>query len=199
MPVAASIVAWGVAVCAGLGALATYAGRPGAAGVSPARWPEASRVARLPGRPALVVGLHPGCPCSRATVEELDRLIVRTRGRASVHALVFRPRDVAAGWEQTDLSRRVAAIPGVTVVRDDDGVEAARFGVATSGHVVAYDAGGRLGFSGGITPARGHEGWNAGAARAAAVLAGDDAGPAATAPVFGCALREASAPAGGTS
>jgi hypothetical protein len=50
----------------------------------------------------------------------------------------------------------------VTVVRDDDGREARRFGVEASGETLLYDADGSLLFSGGITAARGHAGDNAG-------------------------------------
>ena len=54
------------------------------------------------------------------------------------------------------------ADPSVTVVRDDDGREAQRFGAATSGQTFLYDSRGALEFSGGITSARGHAGDNAG-------------------------------------
>ena len=35
---------------------------------------------------------------------------------------------------------RATALPNVTVLRDDDGVEARRFGVETSGQTLLYDA-----------------------------------------------------------
>jgi len=72
---------------------------------------------------------------------------------------------------------------------DVDGVEARRFGVATSGSTLLYDAAGNLLFLGGITGARGHSGDNAGMS---AVLAGIRTGcadPDQT-PVFGCSLLD---------
>jgi hypothetical protein len=189
--VAACIVVWFAVVCAGLAALANHAHRPGTAGDPPGRWPASSRLEPVAGRATLVVGLHPGCPCSRATLEELDRLMARTDGRATVHALVFKPSTFGDDWEKTDIWRRAAAIPGVTVVRDDDGIEAARFGATTSGHVVVYDADGRLAFSGGITSARGHAGDSVGSDSIAVLLAGNGGSQIShRTAVFGCALED---------
>ena len=67
-------------------------------------------------------------------------------------------------------------------------VEAARFGVATSGHTLVYDAPGRLLFSGGLTAARGREGEAKSARRIAALLTTGKADRDVS-PVFGCALR----------
>jgi hypothetical protein len=73
------------------------------------------------------------------------------------------------------------------VLDDADGAESRRFGAAASGHVVAYDAAGRLRFHGGVTASRGHEGDNAGADALVAILRGGK--PAITsAPTFGCAI-----------
>ncbi|HTN03085.1 MAG TPA: hypothetical protein VL132_14455, partial [Planctomycetaceae bacterium] len=51
------------------------------------RWPADSQLPRVPGRPMVVVFLHPRCPCSRATLEELSRLMTRIADRASVLAV----------------------------------------------------------------------------------------------------------------
>jgi hypothetical protein len=71
---------------------------------------------------------------------------------------------------------------------DPGGVEAARFGAKTSGHVVAYDEQGTLAFAGGITPARGHVGDNMGRRSLERVLAGSTAVDA-TRVVLGCSLE----------
>jgi hypothetical protein len=113
--------------------------------------------------------------------------MARLQGRVTAHVLVVRPPDAPDGWEQTDLWRSAADIPGVDVVRDDDGAEMGRFGALTSGQVVLYDPSGRLLFAGGITASRGHEGGNAGRDAIVALVTGTDAAPRAT-PVFGCAL-----------
>lgn len=191
VPLAAVVAAWLLAVCGGLAFLASHANRPGAVGVVPSTWPAGSRLERATDRATLVVGLHPGCPCSRATVEELDRLMARGHERVTVHALVLKPSGFAERWEETDVWRALAAIPGVRLHRDVDGVESDRFGAATSGQVALYDADGRLAFSGGITASRGHVGDNAGAEAIGALL---DGAPRVAAlrqtPVFGCALHD---------
>jgi hypothetical protein len=174
----------------GLTMLASYANQPGQPASPPARWPESSRLERTPGQATLVMLLHPGCPCSRASVEELDRLMARCHGLVAVHLLFFKPRDFAEGWEKTDLWQRAAAIPGVHLWPDDDGVEAARFGAATSGQAIVYDANDALRFSGGITPSRGHSGDNPGRDAVVALLTASPGRSPDHTPVFGCSLRD---------
>jgi hypothetical protein len=130
---------------------------------------------------------HPHCPCTRASLGELARLMAQAQGRVTAYVLFVKPSDFPDGWEKTDLLTSASAIPGVTVVRDDEGVEAGRFRAATSGQTMLYDAGGKLLFSGGITSARGHEGDNAGRAAIVSLLTTDEAGQGGT-PVFGCPL-----------
>ena len=50
--------------------------------------------------------------------------MVRSRGLVATRVLFLKPSDVSEDWEKTDLWRSAAAIPGVQVMRDDDGVEA---------------------------------------------------------------------------
>jgi hypothetical protein len=98
-----------------------------------------------------------------------------------------KPEGFANGWVQTDLWRTAASIPGVTLVRDDDGREARRFGTATSGQTLLYDGDGALRFSGGITGSRAHAGDNAGRQSLVALLSGEQPDRVAT-NVFGCPL-----------
>ena len=178
---------WLVATASGMALVWDYEYSPGDPATAPARWPAASRLERSPDRATLVLMAHPHCPCTRASVRELEHVMARLQGRVTAHVLVVRPRDAPDGWEQTDLWRSAADIPGVDVVRDDDGAEMGRFGALTSGQVVLYDPAGRLLFAGGITASRGHEGGNAGRDAIVALVTGTDAAPRAT-PVFGCAL-----------
>jgi hypothetical protein len=87
----------------------------------------------------------------------------------------------------TELWNTASRLPGATVLRDDEGIEARRFGAMTSGQTLLYDGGGRLVFSGGITGARGHAGENAGRNAVIALLNGRPAGQDETW-VFGCSL-----------
>ena len=73
------------------------------------------------------------------------------------------------------------------MIRDDNGVEAARFGAVTSGQTVLYDEDGALLFTGGITGARGHSGDNAGRASVVALFE-SRTGRTSWTSVFGCGL-----------
>jgi hypothetical protein len=180
-------VLWLFLISTGIGVLWNYESTPGVAAAAPDRWPADSRIRRAPDHPTLVMLAHPHCPCTRASIGELARLMTQAQGRVTAYVLFVKPPDFAAGWEQTDLLTSAAAIPGVTVVRDDDGVEARRFRAATSGQTVLYDAAGQLLFSGGITSARGHAGDNAGRTAIVSLLTTDEAAQRET-PVFGCPI-----------
>ena len=140
-------VVWLLSVAGGMTLLWRYSTAPGIAAVPPEEWPPESRIRPSPDRATLILMTHPRCPCTRASVEELDRLMARLEGRLAAHVLFVTPTDAPDGWEQTDLWRRAAAIPGVDVVRDGDGAEARRFNAPTSGQVMVYDAAGHLRFS----------------------------------------------------
>ena len=183
-------IVWGLVVGAGLMRLWAYADTPGKAAAAPERWPQASRLSRDPQRPTLVLFAHPQCACSRATVNELARLMAHEQGRVTVHVLFYEPEGADAAWEHTDLWRSASAIPGVRVATDTSGREAAAFDASVSGQTLLYDQNGRLAFSGGITFARGHEGDNAGLSAVSTLLAGGRPATDRTA-VFGCSMHEA--------
>jgi hypothetical protein len=176
-----------VSVAVGMSVLWAYASHPGPGAHPPRHWPEGSRIARSPDRATLLMLVHPRCPCSRASVGELAALMTPLHGRLSAHVLFLQPAGLPDDWTQTDLWESAAAIPGVEMVQDHDGVEARRFGAVTSGQVILYDAGGELLFSGGVTPARGHSGDSTGRDAILALLI-DGASEASETSVFGCSL-----------
>jgi hypothetical protein len=122
-------------------------------------------------------------------VTELARLMARDGELMEARVEVVRPTEVPPDWDDTQLVARAVGIPGATVSRDEGGVEAARFGVVASGHVVVYDRNGQRLFSGGITSSRGHEGESFGTRRIHSLLTTGTA-DRADAPVFGCALAD---------
>jgi hypothetical protein len=87
----------------------------------------------------------------------------------------------------TKLTSAARRLPEATLVVDSGGVEAERFGVATSGTVLWFDAQGRVLYAGGLTMARGHEGRTTGSDQLANLMRGDSH-PAQGIPVFGCQL-----------
>jgi hypothetical protein len=184
---ASATVIWLCAVFAGTTALMRYKNAAGAQIEPAAQWPTASAVPRARGHATLVLAAHPHCPCTRASVTELDRLLMRAGGRLQAVVLFVKPRGAPEGWEKGDLWTRVAAMPAAKPMLDVDGVEAHRFRALTSGQTVVYDDDGNLLFSGGITAARGHEGDSVGRGLILAALDGARL-EHARAPVFGCAL-----------
>ena len=172
----------------GLRTFLIYDTTPGGVGAVPRAWP-ASRIERGSDRATLVMLAHPRCPCTRASVGELAQIMARVQGKVVAYVLFVKPSKSSPDWEDTDLQRSAAAIPGVTVLSDVDGVEARRFGAETSGHTLLFDADGSLLFSGGITGSRGHAGDNAGKS-AIVSLVNNQAAARTDTFVFGCALAE---------
>ena len=178
---------WLLSVGACLTLLWQYGATPGEAVDPPLEWPTDAALVRDPDKATLLVFMHPRCPCSRATLGELERLLARATGRVSPIVVFLKPGQVETGWERTDLWRRAESIPEVAVVSDSGGVERQRFRAQTSGVALLYDRDGVLQFRGGITSSRGHEGDNAGRRAILAILSGETALANRT-EVFGCSL-----------
>ena len=177
---------WGIAVLAGFAWLQLYAATPQTQGRAPLNWP-ASSVPRSGNGSTLLVFIHPYCPCSRATLEELAAIMSRCHGRLEALVLFVIPASERAAWERHEYWRAASAIPGVRAMLDRDGVEASKFGARTSGQTILFDQAGARRFAGGITASRGHAGDNEGQN---AVVAWVNAGRAETSatPTFGCTL-----------
>jgi hypothetical protein len=178
---------WAAAMARGIQWLAAYEFEPGHQADAPARWPNESRVSPDAGKFNLLIFMHSRCPCSTATLGELVKIVAHAGDRLSVHVLFVRPPGVDDEWVRTSLFDTARAIPHVIAEMDPDGIEAHRFGAATSGQTALYDPRGTLVFSGGITSSRGHEGDNIGASAVLAAI-DDAATPLIRTPVFGCSL-----------
>ncbi len=186
--------AWGVPVGCGIILLGLHDATPGVIGKTPRTWPADTRIPLDRTLPTLIVFAHPKCPCLAASLEELDRIAAKTHGELRIIVMLYRPRSSADSWTRTAHRRRAAAIPGVDVRIDPDGIEARRFGAATSGHVALFNRNGSRLYFGGITASRGHSGDNPGCD--AVVKAALDGGIAETfQPVFGCPIYDESATA----
>jgi hypothetical protein len=178
---------WLFAACAGGWGLLNYENTPTGAAETPLQWPPESRITRQQDRPTLLMFAHPHCPCTRASIGELNRLLTLCRSPLAMHVLFIQPKGVAPDWTETSLRKSVEAIPGVEVQLDPDGAEAHRFGAESSGYLVLYSPEGKLLFSGGITAARGHAGDNAGENAVVALLNGQNTELKRT-DVFGCSF-----------
>lgn len=174
--------------------LLRFEARPGDVGAAPAVWPASSRLERAAEGPTLVLVGHPRCPCTRASLAELERILEQNRDDAlRAYVLFVVPTEEDGAWTRSPLVQSAESIRGARVLLDPGGREAQRFGVETSGHVLVYDAGGKLQFSGGITVARGHEGDGDGR-RAVLALATKGTSAIHDASVYGCALGADAAP-----
>lgn len=180
-------IAWMLTIAVGLSLLWNYENAPGSTAVPPSYWPSDSSIHLATDRATLIMLAHPHCPCTRASIGEMSRLMAQAQGRVTGYILFVKPAGFSDDWEKTDLWQSAASIPGVNVVVDDDGVEVRRFHAVTSGQAVLYDAEGHLLFSGGITGSRGHSGDNAGRSAIVSLLNTGEAERAETF-VFGCSL-----------
>jgi hypothetical protein len=176
---------WVLAVGFGLLKLQNYSTAPSPAAAPPENWPGSSALVKDHNRLTVVMLAHPQCPCTRASLGELAIAAAQAAGRLDIHIVFL---ESPAFELESDLWRSARAIPGANVIADPDGVEIRKFGVNASGHTLAYDAAGRLVFSGGVVSARGHAGANRGR-EAIVELAHHGRSSVTTAPVFGCALQ----------
>jgi len=183
-----AIVLWLAAVAGATILMTGYSNTPGREGLVPTSWPKGSRIPLDSQRPTLVMFAHPHCPCTRASLAELERLAAEVPGKFSIQVIFLKPVDTAADWEKTELWRKASSIPDVAIYTDVAGREARRFHAETSGETLLYDPAGSLRFQGGITFSRGHEGDNPGRS-ALRELKGHST--QVKTPVFGCALFEA--------
>lgn len=183
---AALAAAWIGGLSLGFRALETYENTPGSTGVVPESWPQTSAIKHATDRPTLVLFAHPLCPCTRATLGELAEIMAAAEGKLSAFVVFLKPDDTGADWDDTELQRTAASIPGVTILSDRAGTEAKRFGAQTSGYTLLFAADGHRLFAGGITASRGHAGANIGQDAIIALANKRDA-PHQTR-VFGCSF-----------
>jgi hypothetical protein len=165
---------------------------PGSAAIARSYWPADSSLVRSPDEATAIFFMHPMCPCTRASLTELERAWshrneATTNGAVQLIVVATVPKSATQDWLTSDTVERSKNLSGATFVVDVEGREAERFGVTTSGTLMWFDAAGRRLYLGGLTASRGHEGANLGSDCFRQLLAGH-AGREAVLPVFGCRL-----------
>lgn len=155
-------------------------------------WASDSSLLLAGDRPTLLLFIHPRCPCTRATIRELQRTLRDPRIAGShepkVIVVASSPADEANEWSATETVRRASALPRAEFYQDIGGKEASRFGAVTSGDVRLFQQDGELLFAGGVTASRGHEGDSVGNVRLYQLLSQPAQSPQPSTPVFGCQL-----------
>jgi hypothetical protein len=187
-PWVCALAGWGAISAIGFMVLEAYATSPGARGRSLGDWPQSCGIPIDGRKPTLLIFLHPLCPCSSASIDELREIVARLGDRVRLHAVVLRT-DTLQRQGTGVIERSLAEVRGMRIWHDNGGALARRFGVLTSGHVLLYDSSGRLTFSGGITPTRGHRGNDSGESALRAAILGDPSDRSSI-PVIGCPLFE---------
>jgi hypothetical protein len=177
---------WITTIALAFDAIRRFESTPGMAASAPRAWPASTTVSRTPGAWSLVMLVHPHCSCSRASVQELGAIVEKAPRDVQTTVLVYRPREMAAGWERTGVYDAATRVRRARVLIDDDGVEARAFGGFTSGQTFLYGDRGRLRFAGGVTSLRGHAGLNRG--RVDVIRIANQRGGDGSHPVFGCAI-----------
>jgi len=185
----AALLAWAVVVACGLAWTTTHAGETGAIAAAAARWPADSTLTRDANVPTLLFFAHPHCPCTRASLHELEWILARSHGNVRALIVFALPKGAGAGWGQTDIHDLAASLHDATLVDDLGALETHRFSVGLSGTVAVYAPSGELLYSGGITESRGHEGANAGRDAVLRTLSSRDGAPGLLGRVFGCPLE----------
>jgi hypothetical protein len=189
-----AVLVWSAAVVSGYLWITNY----GFATYQPAdhltqsNWPLDSRLMLAAERPTLVLFLHPKCPCTRATIRELDRILtghgLTSQRLPKFIAVASLPVAAPEDWHHTDTIMYALQLPNSSIVWDINGIESSRFGAVTSGTVMVYLPNGKRVFAGGVTASRGHEGDNTGSDLVLAALTEDDHVAKASTPAFGCRL-----------
>jgi hypothetical protein len=186
MALIAAGVAWVGTIAMAFDAIRRFETTPGLPASAPRAWPAATTVPRTPGNWSLVMLVHPHCSCSRASVQELAEIVEKAPRDVQTTVLVYRPREMAAGWERTNVYDAATRVRGARVLIDQDGAAAGSFGGFTSGQTFLYDGDGRLRFAGGVTSLRGHAGLNRG--RVDVIRIASQRSGNGSHPVFGCAI-----------
>lgn len=169
-----------------------YSKQPGPEGKITVTWPQNSTLYRNPENSTLVMTVHAGCSCSRASIEELAKIMKKAGSSLTAHVLML---PTGNGNEQenevkkTYVWKRGLETRGVSMHIDKEAKETKNFGALVSGTVMLFSKSGNLVFHGGITPQRGHQGDNFGEDFIVKFLEKKFlADQAHKSPVFGCHL-----------
>lgn len=137
----------------GVAALSSYSSKPGLDSEAEVKWPQESKLSTKK-EFRLVMFIHPGCPCSKASLEELSKV----QGPNIETTIVILEDPMFKDMLQNNpLVKKAKSLKHANVVVDHMGHEAKLFGAKTSGATFLYQNS-NLVFSGGVTVSRGHVG-----------------------------------------
>jgi len=140
------------------GVLVVYSQTPGEAGAASLVLGDTQSLDLDATRPTLVMFVHPRCPCTKASLEQLARLQRQWPDRFASRVVYTIPAGMSANWHHAVLWEQASALGDCRRIEDRGGAITRMAGAATSGTVGFYKPDGQLIFWGGLTPARGHAG-----------------------------------------
>ncbi|MFK7817562.1 MAG: hypothetical protein AB8G99_02490 [Planctomycetaceae bacterium] len=184
-----AIALWLVAALTGMALLTLCSATPGSPANTPSQWPSETGFQPSSEQASIVVFLHPHCACSVASVRQLERALPHIAQPVSLRLFFYCPGGEADIWVRANVWDAASHLPGADRVIDRDGKTARQFGATTSGHICVFSSDGRLVFSGGITPGRGHEGDNPASDALVSAANGILSEPFIS-PAFGCPFFE---------
>ena len=169
-----------------------YSNRPGESGDVPERILKLNELenALSPSAPTLLLFLHPHCPCTKATIKNLDSVLNTSPDTVNFYAVAFCPLDETEQWVQSPIMNTLIEDLDAKVIIDHGSEISSAFGIKCSGHILLYSDRGELQFDGGITSSRGHEGYCLPQNDLQKILSNDAEQPVHW-PVFGCPLVRA--------
>lgn len=158
--IAVACTLWASLLGLGLYFLMNYETTPGKPGIPPKDFPRDTKLKLSSDKDTLVMFVHPQCPCTKASLEQLAPLSLKNN--LEIKIVHFKPSIKPDGWSEKWQLGDWTKNPSVQIIEDIDGAEARRFNAKTSGQTYLFEPDGKLVFAGGITPARGVAGDNKG-------------------------------------
>lgn len=182
---------WTLAIFVGGYAMISYEVTPGLSAAPTDKFPASSKVRLSKTKCTLIMLAHPLCPCTEASITELEKIMSRHGSKLEAYILFLAPSSPPPEWNANSATRRKAesarGIRGIRIIEDIDGSEAKIFSAKTSGECLLYNTDGDLLFNGGLTAARGTTGDNENTRSLVSILESQPA-TAHRALVFGCPL-----------
>lgn len=157
-----ALAVWLISLVVGLKILWNYQTAPGVQQKKTTRIHSTSLIQLASQQPTLIMFAHPQCPCSKASIIELQGVAQKLRGQVNIKIYFIQPASKDRGWLESSSWALAKTIPDAQVLADPRGTMAKMFSARVSGETLLYSKEGELLFEGGITPSRGHVGENHG-------------------------------------
>ena len=182
------ISVWLIAISTGLYFLYQYQNKNGELGTSSSHWIESSNIHFEENKNNVLMFLHPYCPCSRASLNELAKILSHKIKPSTVKIILAKPESKDSNWVYESPLYKITKELNFQSLIDKNSHESKLFEAKTSGLVLIFNKDKKLMFRGGITDSRGHEGDNKGAQKALTILQSISSQSLEEFFVFGCEI-----------